>query len=199
MERVDIANRALIMLGEQPITAIDEDSNNAQIMKQTYQMARDGTLEAHEWSFAIERFVPAALTQEPEFGYAFAFPIPPEIIRVLTVYCDNTVDTALTDQRESSTPQVDWAVEYGRILCNEQVIYCRGLKRIEEEGRFSSLFVEAFAAKLAALTAINLTGSAEIQANMLQFFATLVTQAKSRDGLQGRSKIMRNKQLQSVR
>jgi hypothetical protein len=199
MERVDIANRALIMLGEQPITAIDEDSNNAQIMKQSYQMARDGTLEAHEWSFAITRFIPAALAQAPQFGYAFAYPIPPEILRVLTVYYNDTQSTALSSQLESSTPQVDWAVEYGRILCNESVIYCRGIKRIEEEGRFSSLFVEAFAAKLAALTAINLTGSAEIQANMLGFFDVLVKQAKSRDGLQGRSKIMRNRQLQSVR
>ena len=198
-ERVDVCNRALTMLGEKAITSIDEDSNNAQQLQLNYTMARDGTLEAHEWSFAIERFVPAYLSTPPEFGYAYAFPIPPEIIRVLTVYASDSLNSPLSTQRESSTPQIDWAIESGNILCDEQVIYCRGLRRIEEEGRYSPLFVEAFAAKLASLVAINLTGSAEIQKNMLGFYMGFIQQAKSRDGQQGRSKIMRNHQLQSVR
>jgi len=198
-ERVDICNRALSMLGEKAITSIDEDSNNAQQLKINYTMARDGTLEAAEWTFAVERFVPAYLTQPPMFGYAYAFPIPPEIIRVLTVYYNDIQNASLNNQLESGTPQVDWAVERGNILCNQQIIYCRGIRRIEEEGRYSPLFVEAFAAKLASLIAINLTGSAEIQANMMNIFVAFVSQAKAHDGLQGRSKIMRNRQLQSVR
>ena len=187
------------MLGEKQITSIDEDSNNAQQLKINYAMARDGTLEAHEWSFAIRRFIPAYLSTAPAFGFTYAFPIPPEILRVLTVYPGSDLSTDRTIRLESGTVQPDWAVEGGNILCDEQVIYCRGISRIEEEGRYSNLFSEALAAKLASLVAINLTGSAEIQGNMLKFFATFVSQAKSRDGQQGRSKVMRNRQLQSVR
>lgn len=187
------------MLGEKPITSIDEDSSNAQQLKINYGMARDGTLEAHEWSFAIRRFIPAYLSTAPEFGFTYAFPIPPEILRVLTVYPGNDQSADQSTRLESGTLQPDWAVEGGNILCDEQIIYCRGIRRIEEEGRYSPLFVEALAAKLASLVAINLTGSAEIQGNMLKFFATFVSQAKSRDGQQGRSKVMRNRQLQSVR
>ena len=199
-ERVDVCNKALSMLGEKAITSIDEDSNNAQQLKIHYQTARDGTLEAHQWSFAIHRFIPPSLVITPVYGYQFAFQPPPEIIRVLTAYNTDNIGAGIWNQiPESSRPQVDWVMENNLILCNDPIIYCRGIRRIEEEGRFSPLFVEAFAAKLAALVAINLTASAEIQANMLNFFTAFVEQAKSRDGLQGRSKQFRNRQLQNVR
>jgi hypothetical protein len=57
------------------------------------------------------------------------------------------------------------------------------------------MFVHAFAAKLAFLTAMNLTSSAEIQANMLAFYSQFILEAKTRDGLQGRSRRLRNRSL----
>lgn len=198
-ERIDVCNKALSMLGEKPITSIDEDSNNAQQLKIHYQTARDACLEAHEWSFAIQRFVPSPLSIAPVYGATYQFPVPPEILRVLTVENPNTYGGSFNSITLQQHQQVDWVYERGMILCDEEVIYCRGIRRVEEEGRFSQLFVETMSAKLAALIAINLTGSAEIQANMLNFYGLFIQQAKSRDGLQGRSKRFVNKQLQSVR
>jgi len=182
------------MLGEKAITSIDEDSNNAQQLKIHYQIARDACLEAHEWSFAIQRFVPSPLSTAPVYGAAFQFPVPPEILRVLTVENPDSYGGSFNTIALQQHQQVDWVYERGLILCDEEVIYCRGIRRVEEEGRFSQLFVQTLAAKLASLVAINLTGSAEIQANMLNFYGLFVRQASSRDGIQGRSKRLVNKQ-----
>jgi hypothetical protein len=178
-------------MGEDVITSFEDESVRANIMKVNYIPTRDGVLEAHEWSFAIERWIPGKLTDDPIFGGLNAFSVPPEILRVLTV--ERRYDTPSINNRIGSYEQLDWVLESDRILCNEEVIHCRGIRRIEQEGRFSPLFVQAFAAKLAALTALSLTASSEIQANMYALFDRFMATAKSRDGLQGRSKRLRSR------
>lgn len=190
-ERVDIANQALLWLGEDVITGFEDDSVRANIMLVNYIPARDATLEAHEWSFAIERFIPGKLEAKPEFGGLNAFSVPPEILRVLTV--DQEHSTPVISNKIGSYEQLDWVLEGGHILCKEEVIYCRGIRRIEQEGKFSPLFVHALAAKLASLTALALTASAEIQGNMFALYDRFIHEAKSRDGLQGRTKRIRSR------
>ena len=57
--RVDIANLSLTWMGANLITSLEDEAPEAQILKANYDLARDATLEAHEWSFAIKRFIPA--------------------------------------------------------------------------------------------------------------------------------------------
>lgn len=164
-------------------------------MKINYTPARDATLEAHDWSFAIKRFVPAKLEESPIYGAANAFSVPSDILRVIS--CDRTATTLPSgfSSKINSDEQIDWVFEGRQIITDEEVIYARGIRRVEDEGIFSPLFVQAFAAKLAALTALNLTGSADIQENMLGLFGAFIREAKSRDGLQGRSRRIRNRTL----
>lgn len=192
-ERVDIANQALLWLGEDVITSLEDDSVRANIMKVNYIPTRDAVLEAHEWSFAIERWIPGQLAQDPIFGGLHAFTVPPEILRVLTVDREWVTPNPSSWNKIGAREQLDWVLEGGNILCAEEVIYCRGIRRIEQEGKFSPLFVQAFAAKLAFLTALSLTASAEIQANMLALYVGFIAEAKSRDGLQGRTKRLRSR------
>jgi hypothetical protein len=189
-ERIDIANLALSWLGEDDITSLEDANEKARQMRINYIPARDATLEAHEWSFAIKRFVPGQVTPEPVFGVSHKYSIPADIIRVLSVEFGTGNVYPI-----GSEEQVDWVMEGGYILCDENVIYCRGIQRIEQEGKFSPLFVHALAAKLASLTAIVLTASADIQANMLGLYERFIMQAKTRDGMQGRSRRVRNRSL----
>lgn len=192
-ERVDIANMALSWIGEEEITSLDDDLERARQIKINYSAARDATLEAHPWTFAVVRFVPSPNAVAPNFGPANAFPIPYGILRVLSVHSDEYF--SVTNDKE----QVQWVQEENQILCDENVIYCRGIQRVTEEGRFSPLFVHALAAKLASLVALNLTASAEIQANMFGLYGQFIQQAKSRDGLQGRSRRIRHRTLSQAR
>lgn len=192
-ERIDIANQALTWLGEDIITSLDDDLNRARVLKTNYENIRDAVLEAHEWSFAMKRWRPSPSTTAPVFGPNHAFPIPKDVLRVTGVYRDEYF--SVTHEKE----QVQWLVERNEIICDEEVIYCRGIQRIEQEGRFSPLFVKAFAAHLAAVCAVAITASDQLQANMFGFYQNFINEAKSRDGLQGRSRRIRNRTLLKAR
>ena len=195
MERVDICNMALSWLGESPITSIDDNTDRAQQLQINYVHARDSTLEAHEWTFAIERFIPAQSATPPLYGPGIAYDIPPQIIRVLSVDNPSNASNYPFTSPIGSNEQIDWQLEADKIICNEEVIYCRGIRRIEEEGRFSPLFVHAFAAKLAFLLAQVITADPNIAQNVYGMFDRFIMEAKTRDGLQGRSRRIRQRQL----
>ena len=186
---------ALTWLGEEAITSLEDDLDRARIMSINYIPARDATLEAHDWSFAIERFIPPLNATAPVYGASMAFDIPPNIIRVIAV--DNPKDTSNTDFTLpiNSREQLDWVFERRQVICNAEVIHVRGIRRIEQEGLFSPNFVQAFAAKLAFLCALSLTASSTIQANMMQLYTDFIKVAKSRDGQQGRSQRLRQRSL----
>lgn len=197
-ERIDIVNMALGMIGEDPISSLEDETNTAIQAKIQYIPARDSTLEAHDWTFAVERFMPAKLTAEPIYGASSYFSIPTNIIRVIA--CDNVSSSALSNTVSiNSREQIDWQLEGRNIICNEEVVYARGIRRVEDEGIFSPLFVQAFAAKLAMLMALNLTASSDILDKATGMFQFFMDQAKSRDGLQGRSRRIRNRSMQKAR
>ena len=195
-ERVDIAKQALSFLGAGEITSLEDGSDNALAIAVHYETSRDATLEAHDWSFAIERFIPPMNAKAPVYGAGMAFDIPTNILRVISVDDPNTANNVGSRTPTINTKeQIDWVFENRQIICNQEVIHCRGIRRIEQEGLFSPNFVQAFAAKLAFLTALSLTSSAEIQGNMMALYENFIQIAKSRDGLQGRSKRFRNRTL----
>jgi hypothetical protein len=189
------------MLGVDPITSLDDESNRAEQVKIHYIPARDATLEAHDWTFAIERFLPAKLTETPVYGAGALFAIPVNILRVIA--CDNTAagdpSTSMGAARINSLEQIDWQLEGQNIICDEEIVYARGVRRVEDEGSFSPLFVQAFAAKLAMLLAVNLTASANIAERVRDYYDYAIQEAKTRDGLQGRSKRIRQRKFQKVR
>ena len=194
-ERIDVVNQALTYLGEDAITSLVDDADRARIMAIHYETSRDATLEAHDWSFAIMRFIPPLNATPPVYGASMAFDIPTNILRVIAV--DNPKDTSNSDFTLpiNSREQLDWVFERRQVICNADVIHCRGIRRIEEEGLFSPNFVQSFAAMLAFKCALALTSSAEVQANMMGMFTEFIRIAKSRDGLQGRSQRLRNRSL----
>lgn len=195
--RIDIVNIALSMLGADTITSLEDDAPEAIVMKTHYYIARDATLEAHEWSFAIKRFQPAKATESPLWGYDNAFPIPSDIIRVLQV--DRGWTPSMSFDRTRHRNQVDHVVEGRDILCDEEEIYCTGIRRVEDEGIFSNLFAQAFAARLALAACYAITESNQKVEVFAAMFAGTIKEAKSRDGQQGSTRRMRSSWLQRVR
>ena len=196
--RVDIGNIALSMLGAEPITSFEDDSPEAIALKIHYPIARDATLESAEWSFAIRRFTPPKSNTPPVWGFSSAFPIPSDILRVLQV--DRDFSTAFTTQRdEGRRNQIFHVIEGREILCDEEAIFCTGIRRVEDEGIYSNLFAQAFAAQLAILTAYMLTESNSKFQAVAAIYAGLIKQARARDGQQGSTRRLRSNWLRRVR
>lgn len=196
--RIDIVNIALSMLGSKAITSIEDDSTEARVMKTNYIIARDATIEAYEWSFAIKRFTPAKSTEPPIWGFGSAFPIPSDILRVLQVDLDSLRPSTSRNTREHRN-QVYHVVESGSILCDEDNIFCTGLRRVDDEGIFSNLFAHAFAAKLAVLCCYAITESNTKFRAVLAMYTGFIKEAKSRDGQQGSTRRLRGDWFRRVR
>ncbi len=198
-QRTDIANIALGMLGEDPITSIDDDLDRAKAVKVNYAIARDATLEAHEWSFAITQFKPALLSEPPLWMYTHAFKIPAEILRVLAVerYMGHAI--GFDQDRRRRRHQADHEVQGRMILANEEEIFCTGIRRVEEEGLFSNLFCHAFAAKLAMLICYRITESNSKFDRVVGLYGGFIQEARSRDGMQSSTRRLRNDRYAKVR
>lgn len=178
-------------MGGAQITGFEDDSNEARLITLNYDAAKRATLEAHVWTFAVERFIPAKVSTNPAWGYPSRFLIPGNILRVLSVGPNNEIWW----QYE----QDQWEVEGPYILTDVDVIYCRGIANIEEEGLFSGLFEHALSAKLAVLVALPLTKSRSIMETMAKLYAAMINDAKTRDGLQGRSRRIRHRSMRNAR
>lgn len=202
--RIDICNYALKVLGEKAITSIEDESDRAKTLESLYYIARDAVIEEAEWTFATRRFKPAVSTTAPEWGWDNAFPIPSDIHRVTQVDRNwTTVSGYRVDTQQERNP-VDHVVEYVEgvgecILCNEDEIFCKGLREVEDEGIYSPLFVEAFGLKLAYLAALPITSSNQIQQTALGLYLQAISKAKSRNAMQNTTRRMRNRHLSRVR
>lgn len=204
--RIDVVNQALTMLGEEEITSIEDESDRARIMKTHYYAARDGALETHEWTFAIKRWRPVQEANDPLWGAAFRYLIPSDIIRVLAVEPDRGSNIPPGTHPFSTIPrsigrrvQTDYLVEGGYIITDESSIVCRGIRSMEDEGAFSPLFVQAFAANLAMMTCYAFTESNVKFNAMSALYQLKIREAKTRDGLQGSNKRIRNRSLLNAR
>ena len=159
--RVDIANFALAFLGEGAITSLDDDTDKARTLKTFYPIARDAVLEDANWTFATKRFQPPRNTTDPAFGWDASYTIPSEIRRGTFVLRGCRSGRMLPYSYYDFPEEIKSAhvIEGNEILSNDDPIYCLGIRHMEDEGGYSPLFVEAFAMKLAALSALSVGSS----------------------------------------
>lgn len=188
----------MALLGAKAITSLEDDAPEAKVMKQFYYPARDGLLEEQEWSFATRLFQPAKSATAPSWGWGSAFPVPSDIIRVLRVD-KNQGAVPGSIEGDMRRDQVPHEVYNREILCNEDIIFCSGVRRVEDEGIYSPLFFEAFATKLALLAALPITESNQKWKEMAVMHATTLKTAKSRDGQQSTTRRLRSHWLRRVR
>ncbi len=161
-----VANHALQKLGAQLITSMDEDTREARTVKACYSILRDRELRAHSWNFSIKRVALAPSATVPAFGFAKAFPLPADCLRILP--------PAL---------HVDWTVEningVSHILTNEgTVIYLRYVARITDEAVFDELFVDMLACKIAWHCCETITQSNQKKADVMQEYKDARAEAR---------------------
>jgi len=160
---VDIANRALSMLGEARITSLLDNNKPARAMNARYEMLRDAELAAYAWRFAVTRVQLAASTDVPEWGYSTIYDRPVGDLRPIKIGGDFIYPGAIGVMYESSGYIPDgtpWDIIGGRIHTNIGApLDYEYVAQITDAGSFDQLFVEALAARLAADAAEELTQS----------------------------------------
>lgn len=108
ISNTEICNLALKALGLNPISSLASDTSQAGIiLRNTWEAARDAILRAANWRCLLSRS--GSLAQEatgPSFGYAYAYTLPSDCVRVVEMSVD-----------------ADYSVEGGKLLTDETEAY----------------------------------------------------------------------------
>jgi hypothetical protein len=167
---VGICNSGLVKIGASRITSLNDGSKEALVCSEQFEKMRDLVLESHSWNFATQRISLALLPDAPAFEYAKAFGIPPGCLRVLNV------------QR----PDINWRREGETILSNEAQLQARFIYRVTDTSKFSSLFSETLACRLAVEFAYAISNNATLADTMMKAYLRQLAEARSLNAQEGR-------------
>lgn len=168
---VDIANKALTYLGSDAITNLTDDTVEGRAINRIFEQSRDYCLRDHPWNFAMIRVALAADTTAPVWEYTNSYPWPSDCLRIIEV--DTTEE---------------WAVE-GRAIVSDaaaplNILY---IGQITDTSLYDAKFVEAYAMRLAADVAYELTASQTVVAGAENKYAALIQEARLVDAQESSS------------
>jgi hypothetical protein len=136
-DKVTIVNRALSLLGAEPITALTDNTPEAQIASRMYDESRKSILSEAPWTFALKRDELNQTTDTVEWyenQENYIFQLPSDIIRIWRINADS----------------VNWRIEQEYLICDSDEVGILYVFDQTDTTKYSSAFVDAFSDKLAA-------------------------------------------------
>lgn len=171
---VSICNRALDLLGADPIISLEDGSKLAGLCQRNFEPSADSVLRLYPWNAALCRARVPALAEPPAWGYGMQYQLPPG---PTPNYCLRLLDVAGCD---------DYRIEGRRILADAgaplDILY---IGRITDAAQYDPLLAEAIAARLAIQLAGNLTESGSRIDAARAHFHDVLRQAKVSDAQEG--------------
>jgi hypothetical protein len=183
-DQVSICNQALMLLGEDTIQDIGENTTEAKACSVFYDSARDSCLRLIKPPFVMGRVAPGALLTVPLSAlYMNAYPVP--VDNLLVVELGTALNTG--QPQGAFADSLAWTVEGSAILTNQPILWIRYLKDVVGvENLMDENFVLAFAAFLASRIAYAITESNAKVGGMMQLYGALKDEAQNVYG-QGQS------------
>ena len=183
----DLANRALGHIGEMRIFDInDVESKAARTCRGCIGQVIDETLREHRWNCAIARATLSELAEGPGHGFARAFQLPGDLLRLLEV---NGEAFEASDEF--------YEVEEGkRLLTDASRAQIRYVRRIAVH-EFDPLLGRAVAAALAAEICIPLNLNVQMQAQLEGLKLRAIGRARQVDAIETGSR--ENRPLERLR
>ena len=175
---IQVANAALLRIGEQPIQSFTADGGRAPLANATFAIYRDALLRSHPWNFAMERQDLAADATAPVWEYAYAYTRSgdPYDLRVLKVEDPDNYGFKIEGRKI--------VTDLGPPL---NVVY---LKRVTDPYQWDSLFAEAFISKLAMEWAEPCAKDAELIEKITKEFEAKIQAAFGVDGQEGSTELI---------
>lgn len=167
---ITICSNALMLLGDDPIASLADNTKRATLCANLYPIARKEILRAHPWNCLITRVQLAPRSDTPPFGWSKWFNKPGDWIRTLGVGRDGCQD--------------DYVSEGGRFLANTNVlslIYTAD----KLEGDWDDLLVSVMTKRMELALAYPITKSTSLKDSLegaLYSRAGILAMAKRIDG-----------------
>ncbi len=145
---LEICNQALLYLGAQPITELNDTGTPNRYCNALYAQCRKELLQRHPWGFAIQE---AELVEQSDDAedttWGYGFDLPEDYLRALLINGDRTAE---------------FQVRGGYLWCDSDEVTLRYIFDEDTVTVFPPLFVAAYAYLIASRIALPITGDAKI-------------------------------------
>ena len=182
----EIANRALDAIGADNIAGIDDQTKPAALCNRLLGPLTQDLLRRHPWRFAMTRASLPALAGAPVWGFAYAYAVPSDCLRVHRIDTDD--------------PNQPWGVEAGAIVTDAgaplNILY---IANITDVGRFDPLFTTALALALARDIAKPISNDTSLRAQLAQQFDAALRDARGANAAEGLAEPIRSDTLLNAR
>lgn len=188
---VQLCNRALARLGEDPIASLEDNSDIARHCNLIYEDAVLELLAAHPWNFAVVRQDLVKIASPPGpplfgFSHAYAYPTDPLCLRALDTSADVTWAGSIGWPPEPSPLwQVENLIDATVIVSNWEPLSLRYIGKVTSPVLMSPYFRRALVAELTAQLAYAVESKADQAADLRQDARRTVSWAKTMDGQEG--------------
>lgn len=157
--QLEIANWALMLLGEKRLSSLADDNDNAENIVAGWDMLRDRALRRQAWHFAIERASLAADATAPEWGFDYSYTLDGDVVKVLQV-SEAYPGPDLSDYRSSDSAA--YRIEGRKILTNIGApLSVKWVVNSVSVGSWDASFAAVLAADIAEYLQPRAAGSAE--------------------------------------
>lgn len=170
--KIEIINRALLLIGASTITSLNDPSQEAIVVSQMYEQTLRSLLSETRWGFSVKRTRLTQVVKTAEWSNDNMnnyFKLPSDLITIVDVENKGTV----------------WRVEEENIICNASSFGLLYVFYNDDTSKYPSYFVDAFATKLAYDVCYNLTNSTTMTDMCYKLAEKKLLEAKSKDVKQG--------------
>ena len=184
----DVCNEALGLIGQSPITAIDDGSIPANRCLQFYAPLRDALLRSHHWNFALKWVQLAQDVTPPVAGFTFAYTLPADCLKVVnyggSLPTSPTTIVSYIDPYQRTV--VRYKIEGRKLVSNDGVAYIQYLRQVTNPAEWDGLFYQVVATWLASKLAGSLAKDPKMSAALLaQATNMIMPLALAVDGQEG--------------
>ena len=166
--KVDICNRALLLLGQKAIMSINDDSPRARTCFQEFESAFEATLRSYPWPFAVQRANLARLQETPVFGYKYYYALPADCLKIieLSTSLNNSFVSYTFDSSSFYQSKKAYELEGQKIATDADTVFIKFVALVPPE-ILDSQTIEVVTLKLASSLAITLIENVELKQLLL--------------------------------
>lgn len=172
----DVANVALRLIGQTTITSRTDGSPNGNIIDDIFDDIRDDLLRYSPWNFATKRVELSKSSTTPAFEFDFAFPLPADWIRTMTVHNNDAGYGTLLHRMELINNQRS-------IVASSDQIFLRYVYREKDPNVWSSDFRRCVSLAIGRDLAVPVASSNKLQEQLNKQFNRTMARARSSDAI----------------
>lgn len=168
--------------GAKRILALTDSVGSAGIAADVLATERDDLLRSGVWNFAITRIKLGRLSTLPAFGWSYAFTLPSDCERVVSVF-DNADGTGVVPYKIESLLQADGS--YINVVVSDATdIYLKYCRQITDPNLMTASFRQALILRMAKIFAISIAKSNPLLQALDAEYKDVYREARSIDGME---------------